>query len=137
MTKHHPTTPAPHPHTHPPTRTHAQTHTHTHKKKDKNHNQIYRRKNKLCGFTDRKQVVRIYRQKTSCADLQTENQVVRIYRRKTKLCGTLFQSVGPWYATVRWPVDFVSTEGIGNRLVSEEERSCQEGTPISRVLATY
>ena len=53
------------------------------------------------------------------------------------LCGSWFQIAGPWCAELRRPVDFVSTEGIGNRRVSEEERSCREGTQISRTSARY
>ena len=37
------------------------------------------------------------------------------------LSGSWFQTGGPWYKTVRWPVDFVWTEGIGNGRVSEDE----------------
>ena len=53
------------------------------------------------------------------------------------LCGSLFQTVEPWYATVCWPADFVLTKGIWSRWVSEAEQSCQEGTLILRTLAKY
>ena len=39
------------------------------------------------------------------------------------LCGSLLQTVGPWYAKVRWPVDIVLTDWIWN--------SVREGTKLS------
>ena len=48
-----------------------------------------------------------------------------------------FQTVGLWRIKVRWPVDFVLTEGIWNRRVSGEKRSCRKGTQILRMLARY
>ena len=44
---------------------------------------------------------------------------------------------GPWYAKVRWPVDFILTEGVWNRRASEEERSCRERTQVLRISARY